>query len=239
MMPVREAIKRIRRAVHDDEQRINYSDGEILDVINAGLRMIRRTIADIQPEILSETQCGLLAPGQDEIHLERRPMLIVEVTAGEKVLAREHGERHGKVFHNEMPIFGNKLPVYSKYENKTFAEHKLNETNLQHIRKDFVIGRPKCFYRIGLQSLKLHPKPRAETGFTVRFVADITELRLDDVTPILNEFDDFLIEYAVYRLSLTDEFDMTQEQQLIANIHQQISSILNPPPYGTVVRGYW
>ena len=59
MLPIKAVIHRIRRAVHDDEQRINYSDGEILDVINAGLRMIRRTIADIQPEILMKTATGI------------------------------------------------------------------------------------------------------------------------------------------------------------------------------------
>lgn len=239
MLPVREAIKRIRRAVNDDEQRINYSDGEILDAINAGLRVIRRTITDIQPEILSETQRGLLAPGQDEIHIERRPLVIVEVTAGEKVIAIQRGEWHDKVFRNDTPIFGNKMPVYSRYEDKTFAEYKLEETNLQNITKRHAVGRPKCFYRVGLQTLKIYPKPRVETAFTVRIVADMRELSFDDTTPLLNEFDDFLIEYAGYRLALTDEFDMTQEQQLIANVHQQIVSILSPPPYGTVVHGYW
>ena len=239
MLPVMEAIHRIRAAVHDDEQRINYSDEEILNAINAGLRVIRRTITDIQPEILMETMTGVLEAGQDEIRLEKRPLMILDVTAGDKVLSVRKGERHIPVFHNNMPIFGNKTPIYQRYETKNFAERKLAETNLQHIRDNFAIGRPKCFYRVGLQNLKVHPKPRVETAFTVHFVADIHELNFDDKTPLLNEFDDFLIEYAIYRLALGDEFDMTQEQQLIANIHQQITSILNPPPYGTVVHGYW
>ena len=215
------------------------SDGEILDELNAGLRVIRRTIADLQPEILSATATGVLASGQDEIQLEHRPLMIIEVTAGEKILATARGESNEKVFRNDAPIFGNRTPVYSRYERKAFAERKLVETNLQHIEKKFLVGRPKCFYRAGLQTLKVFPKPRAETGYTVRTVNDVEELRFDDVTPLLNEFDDFLIEYADYRLALTDEFDMTQEQQIIANIHQQIASILSPPPYGTVVRGYW
>lgn len=239
MLPVMEAIRRIRAALHDDEQRINYSDAEILDALNAGLRVIRRTIADLQPEILMETATGVLEAGQDEIRLERRPLLVVEVTAGDKVLSTHKGESNEKVFRNDANVFGNRTPVYSKYERKNFAERKLEETNLQHISKRFLVGRPKYFYRVGLQSLKVHPKPRAETAFTVRWVSDFNELHFEDTTPLLNEFDDFLIEYAVYRLALTDEFDMTQEQQIIANIHQQIASILSPPPYGAVVRGYW
>lgn len=85
----------------------------------------------------------------------------------------------------------------------------------------------------------MYPPPKFETTVTIRFVEDISELRLEDTTPLLNEFDDFLIEYATYRLALTEEFDMTQEQQIIANIHQQIANILAPPPAGTVVHGYW
>ena len=240
MLPIREAIKRIRSAVHDDEQRINYTDEEILNAINAGLRIIRRTIADIQPEVLMETVTGLLEPGQDEIRLRRRPLMIVEVTAGDKVLSTVTSYLDKKIYHNHEKIFENMTPIYpTKYEQKNFAEYKLHETNLHHIREKFLTGRPKSFYRVGLQCLKLYPKPRKETGFTVRTVDDVEELHFEDMTPLLNEFDDFLIEYAIYRLSLTDEFDMTQEQQIIANIHQQISNILAPPPAGAVVHGYW
>lgn len=200
MLPIREAIRRIRSAVHDEEQRINYSDTEILDAINSGLRVIRRTIAEIQPEILMTTEMGTLAATQSEIELPSRPLQIIDLTAG---------------------------------------KYKLLETNLQHVRKKVASEHPKYFYRVGLQSLKVYPKPLVETEYAVRYVEDIGELGIEDTTPILNEFDDFLIEYAAYRLALTDEFDMTQEQQIIANIHQQIASILAPPPAGTVVRGYW
>ncbi|MBR1645994.1 MAG: hypothetical protein IJ685_04360 [Selenomonadaceae bacterium] len=94
MLPIRAVIHRIRRAVHDDEQRINFSDGEILDVINASLRIVRRSIADIQPEILMKTVTSILKPGEDEIRLKFRPMTIVEVTAGNKVLSKVEGYAH-------------------------------------------------------------------------------------------------------------------------------------------------
>ena len=200
MLPIREAIRRIRVAIHDEEQRINYSDTEILDAINSGLRVIRRTIAEIQPEILVTTVMGTLAATQSEIELPSRPLQIIDLTAG---------------------------------------KYKLLETNMQHVRKKVASEHPKYFYRVGLQSLKVYPKPLVETEYAVRYVEDIGELGIEDTAPILNEFDDFLIEYAAYRLALTDEFDMTQEQQIIANIHQQIASILAPPPAGTVVHGYW
>lgn len=225
--------------LHDDEQRINYTDEEILNALNSGLRVIRRTITDIQPELLMDTVKGILEPEQDEIILSNRPLMIIEVTAGEKYLEIVKGYSNKKIFHNDEKIFNNKTPIYSWHEDKIFAEHKLEETTLHHIREKFLVGCPKSFYRVGLKVLKVYPKPRVETAYTVRIVEDIEELEFEDKTPLLNEFDDFLVEYATYRLALTDEFDMTQEQQIISNIHQQIASILSLPPAGAVICGYW
>ena len=86
MIPIKLAIKRIRGAIHD-YQHINYSDEEILLVINAGVRFIRRTIADIQPEILMSEFKGILQDGEDLIQLKNRPLTIIEVTAGDITLA--------------------------------------------------------------------------------------------------------------------------------------------------------
>ena len=54
-----------------------------------------------------------------------------------------------------------------------------------------------------------------------------------------DEFDDFLIEYAAIRLSVGNEYDMTQESQLLANIYAQIQTLLTPPPPGIITKGYW
>ena len=169
MIPIKTAIKRIRGAIHD-WQHINYSDAEILLVINAGLRFIRRTIADIQLEILVSEFKGIL----------------------------------------------------------------------QHLRNKNLQGEhAKYFYRVGLKTLKLFPVPKFETAYTVRKIDDFEELTLEDETPLLNDFDDFLIEYATMRLSIDNEYDATQEQQILSAIQSQIAQILSPPPTGTVVRGYW
>lgn len=58
-------------------------------------------------------------------------------------------------------------------------------------------------------------------------------------SPLLTEFDDLLIEYVAIRLSIGNEYDMTQEAQLLANIMAQIQQILTPPPAGFIMEGYW
>ena len=239
MLSIKSAIKRIRSAIHD-WQHVNYSDAEILLVINAGIRFIRRTIADIQPEILMTENKGILQGGEDTIQLEKNPLTIIEVTTGNKIISSVEVDNSPKIFNNLDLIYDNQTPIYGKQIIKTFAEKKLQETNLQHLRnKNFQSEHAKYFYRVGLKTLKLYPVPKNETAYTVRTIDDFEELTLEDKTPLLNDFDDFLIEYATMRLSIDNEYDATQEQQILSAIQSQIAQILSPPPAGTVVRVYW
>ena len=63
MLSMRTLIGKIGVKIHDEE-RITYDDEEILDAINLGLRFVRRTIVDIQPEILMEEHHGELEAGE-------------------------------------------------------------------------------------------------------------------------------------------------------------------------------
>ncbi len=239
MIPIKTAIKRIRGAIHD-WQHINYSDAEILLVINAGLRFMRRTIADVQPEILMSEFKGILQGGEDTIQLEKLPLSIIEVTAGDKIISSVEVDNSPKIFNNLDLIFDNFTPIFGKQIIKTFAEYKLQETNLQHLQNKNLQGESaKYFYRVGLKTLKLFPIPKNETAFTVRTIDDFEELTLEDETPLLNDFDDFLIEYATMRLSIDNEYDATQEQQILSAIQSQITQILSPPPTSAQVKGYW
>ena len=116
----------------------------------------------------------------------------------------------------------------------------MKETNLQHIRlENFPEGKVKYFYRTDWQGIKFYPKPKNETAYTIKKIDDYEELKFEDETPLMNDFDDFLLEFAAMRLSIDNEYDVTQEQQILSAIQSQIVQILSPPPAGTVVRGYW
>ncbi len=238
MTPIKDIIKKIRIAIHDEDA-INYDERDILNVVNAAMRFIRRTIAEIQPELIMTTSAGILQAGNDTIKLQHIPIKIVELTAGDKVISSTEHFASKKVRSNFDKVFGNATRIYSRYDTKIFDERPLEETNFQHIRRKSAEGKPHWFYREGLKNLKVYPKPKKETAYTVRMIDDIEELKLHDSTPFMSEFDDFLIEYATIRLSISNEYDMTQEQQIFANIHAQISQLLMPPPAGVMVRGYW
>ena len=127
-----------------------------------------------------------------------------------------------------------------KIINVTAGGKALFETEMAFaIHKPEVVDEPKEFYLTGTQTINFYPTPTEPTEYTIRTVDDLEELEWEDNSPLLTEFDDFLVEYAVIRLSVGNEYDMTQESQLMANIAAQIQQILIPPPVGIIMRGYW
>ena len=100
-------------------------------------------------------------------------------------------------------------------------------------------GEPEEFYLVGTQTIKFYPTPTKPTPYKIRTVDDIAELAWEENSPLLIEFDDFLVEYATIRLGAGNEYDMTQESQLMANVAAQIQQILIPPPVGIITKGYW
>ena len=98
---------------------------------------------------------------------------------------------------------------------------------------------PREFYLTGTQTINFFPTPNSPTEYVIRTVDDIDELAWEDKSPLNNEFDDFLVEYVTVRLSVGNEYDMTQESQMMSNIMAQIQKILMPPPAGIIVKGFW
>ena len=98
---------------------------------------------------------------------------------------------------------------------------------------------PKGFFLTGTQTINFFPTPTVSTEYKIRTVDDISEVGMDDNSPFLTELDDFLVDYATIRLSIGNEYDMTQESQLVANIVAQIQTVIMPPPASIQIRGYW
>ncbi len=239
MLSIQTILSTVRVAVHDTDG-ITYDDNEIVSVINAGLRFIRRTIIELQPEILSETIAGELAAGERTILMEKRPATIVEITAGDNVKTSKTYRISDKIYRNYNPIFHNRTPIYAEQGvDKTYYESPLQPINLRHVADKNEEGLPRAFYRTGSRTIHFVPIPDKTTGYTIRYVPDLEELTIDDTSPLLTEYDDFLIEYATIRLSIGNEYDVSQEQVIMGNIISQIQQMLFPPPPGVRVRGYW
>lgn len=238
MLPVTTLLRRIRTVVHDKDK-ITYGDEEIVDVINAAVHFIRRTIATNRPEFIAKTKTGTLDVGENSIELEDRPLTFVRVLAGSRINTYRKYTTSAKIWHNYSAIYGNTQKVCSEVEETTYQQDLLTETNAAEIEFVPDSDTPEVYYRTGWTGLSLYPIPREKTGYTVEYVPDIEELTTEDNSPLLTEFDDLIIEYAQIRLSIGNEYDVSQDQQVMGNIYSQILDLLHIPPCGETVDGYW
>lgn len=158
--------------------------------------------------------------GTRSITLEKRPTKIINVTAGDRIIKTEVYYTGKKIYHDFDKIFRNRNPIYNRHEKRTYSEKSLHKTEPAFVmpRPSDAEGTPREFFLTGSQTLNFFPIPNRKTKYTVRTVDDIEELSWTGKSPLNTEFDDFLIEYAAIRLSVGNEFDMTQETQLMANI---------------------
>lgn len=119
-------------------------------------------------------------------------------------------------------------------------EKALRETEMATaIYEEYPYNEPKEFYLTGTRTIHFCPVPKETINCTIRTVDYIEELTWESNSPLNTEFDDFLVEYATIRLGVGNEYDMTQESQMLANIVAQIQKIIMPPPAGVIVKGYW
>lgn len=240
MLPLRTISRRIRLKVHDVDE-VTYPDDEILDSINCGVRFIRRAIATIRPALLASAHEGILAAGTNEVILPVRPTKIIHITIGDRIIKSDKSFFSKKVFENWEKVFQNYSPLFVEKVTNTYSETALHRTELANIivnRSDSV-GMPTEFCLIGEKTIRFFPTPQQDVKYTALTIDDIEELSMEDNSPLNTEFDDFLVEYATIRLSVGNEFDMTQEQMAMSNIYSQIQQILMPPPSGCVTKGYW
>lgn len=206
------SVQTIARRVRQrlhDVEEITYDTEEILDCINYGIRFIRRIIAKFRPALLMSEVGVAVATGGNRIQLMSSSPL--KITRPLKIISVTMGDE----------------------------EKPLRETDIAFaIHKEYSGDEPREFYLAG-DSIYLCPAVKEQTTFTVRLVYDIEEVGLNDDSPLLSDFDDFLIDYATIRLGAGNEYDMTQETQLIANIVAQIQDVIMPPPASIQIRGYW
>ena len=240
MLPIKTLIKRIRRVVHDTDA-ITYDDDEVLDVINQGVRYIRRVIVDNKPEMLASKNVeGLLKAGERSIDMPYRPLSILYVRAGSDIASSEDIFSNDKIYHNYKMLFHNKDKIFTKETITKYRTKRIQEANISEVFGEIDRqGIPEVFFLTGEKTVNFYPAPQVDTYYEIMGIEDMDNLTVDDNTPLLNEFDDLLVEFANVRLSIENEYDVSADSQILSNIHSQIVNLLHIPPTGVSVQGYW
>lgn len=117
---------------------------------------------------------------------------------------------------------------------------RLEVINPRSIAKLNEKGKPRRFYLAGNNCIKVWPVCDRPYSYSLLAVGDMENLTLDDEIPLPNDFDDFVYEYAMIRMGMTNEFDATQETQVMQTISSQITKMLYSYMQPSVqMRSYW
>ena len=241
MLSMQQLMARVRTAVNDRDA-VTYDEEEILSTLNNGIRYIRRTIADLRPELLaSDTITGMLEAGEESVTLSRRPLAFLYVRAGDEVKSSvEVQENQEKIYHNTALIFQNHTRTCSVKTIVKYRMRELPEVSTRDIGGDMEeSGTPVVFYRTGEKTIHLYPVPQQQTSYLICPIDDIEEIGEDGKSPLLTEFDDVLVEYAAMRLHVRNEYDVSADASIMSGIYTQIVRLLGEPPASVQVAGYW
>jgi len=208
VLTARNIIERVRWNVND-QQETGFTDEMLLGFINDGIRLLRRTIMDTNPDLLQDYDyTGSLPVGTSRLTLTDASSVTVRLS---RII--------------EVRVDGKEIPREDR----------------RMIQDLSCGGRPMCYYVIGNSTIGFYPVPDEDIDVEVVGIKDQELLTSKtDTSPFPNELDDFLVEYVGIRAKFTDEFDQTQESQLLAQITQQIEMYaLNMRPSGVTVDGVW
>lgn len=130
--------------------------------------------------------------------------------------------------------------IPTKFIDVRINNERINSINMVLIEDLDRKGTPVGYYQTGLSTIHFYPTPNREVSYRILVVGDFKEVGLEDSSPYPNDFDDFLIEYAVIRLGLGNEFNMAQETELMSTIHEQIKkNLLGFDNVANLVSGYF
>lgn len=87
----------------------------------------------------------------------------------------------------------------------------------------------------------LFPVPNKNITYSVIGVPDGGRLSIESFTPFGNDLDNLIFEYAVIRAGIGDQFQMSQEMELMGLIMQQVTTLVirYNQCESSVIKGYY
>lgn len=101
-------------------------------------------------------------------------------------------------------------------------------------------GIPDCCYLLGFKTLKFFPADSVDHQYEITYIPDMQLLTLEDSSPFSNDLDDLLFEYAVIRASISNSYDMSQENVVFSTIMAQAEQLIRGlNPMKVESESYW
>ena len=198
---------------------------------------VKDMIARIRAETHDHQKAGfpdeeLLLYINDALRFARRtimdiyPMMLVDI------------DMEGELGDGENAIYPFK-PISHIIDMRIDGE-RIDQVNPREIRKLNETGKPKGYYLSGLECVKVWPVCDKPHEYSLMGIGDMEPLTIDSEIPLPNDFDDFVYEYAMIRMGMTNEFDLSQESQVMSSVTSQITKMLySYTSPGVQTKGYW
>lgn len=103
-----------------------------------------------------------------------------------------------------------------------------------------VTGIPDCCYLLGFKTLKFFPEDSVDHQYEITYIPDMQFLTLEDSSPFSNDLDDLLFEYAVIRASISNSYNMSQENTVLGTMMAQAEQLIRSlNPMKVESESYW
>lgn len=118
---------------------------------------------------------------------------------------------------------------------------KLARENISSINDTAAKGNPRKYCLLNGNRILLFPVPNKTISYSVIGVPDGARLSLEAFTPFGSDMDNLIFEYAVVRAGIGDQFQMSQEMELMGLVMQQVVTLVTR--YNqceeSVIKGYY
>ena len=105
--------------------------------------------------------------------------------------------------------------------------HKIPRENLSNIKDIKAKGDIKKYVLLNGRNILFFPVPQKEQEFLIMGVYDQPRLSPTSNTPFNSDIDNLIFEYVVLRAGIGDQFQMSQETQLMQVVANQVEHLLN------------
>lgn len=103
---------------------------------------------------------------------------------------------------------------------------KIRRDNINAVKNTEETGKINRYCLLNRRKVLFFPVPEEPSRYDIVGIKQFYDLSLNDTTPYGNDIDPLIFEYVVIRAGMGDMFQMSQELSVMANIVEQVNTLV-------------
>ena len=103
---------------------------------------------------------------------------------------------------------------------------KIRRDNINAVKNTEETGKINRYCLLNRRKVLFFPVPEEPSKYEIIGIKQFYDLSLNDTTPYGNDIDPLIFEYVVIRAGMGDMFQMSQELSVMANIVEQVNTLV-------------